>query len=57
MANDLLKKIIATPDMMEKLTAGKMSENIFYNQFIEVTLEQLPELYQNNIKILNTIEQ
>ncbi len=37
---------------MQKLVDGRMSENIFYTHYTGVTLNQLPDLYQNDPSLL-----
>jgi len=52
----LLQDIRKTPDKMAKLTDGRWAENIFYNHFTGISLSQLPEMYQRNLKLINSIK-
>lgn len=53
-AQNMLKDISASPDLMKKIAAGKMSENIYYNTFTGVTIDQLPEIYKANKDVLKS---
>jgi len=51
-AQNILKEISKTPDLMAKLMEGRMSENIFYNHFTGATIDQLPAFYKTNNKLI-----
>lgn len=55
-AIDLMAEIAQTPELMRKITDGKMSEDIYYNAFSGATINQLPELYKNNKSVLDKME-
>lgn len=48
LAQTIASEVNKTPKLMAKLMEGRMSENVFYNHFTGVTLDQLPEFYQTN---------
>lgn len=52
LAQDILAEITKTPTIIAKLMEGRMSENIFYNHFTGVTLDQLPAFYKTNGSLL-----
>jgi preprotein translocase subunit SecD len=54
LAQQIFAEVSKTPLLMYKLVDGRMSENIFYNAFSGVTLNQLPTLYKNNSKLLDS---
>ncbi|MEI8091081.1 MAG: hypothetical protein WCG98_02260 [bacterium] len=56
LAQGIFAEISKTPNLMQKLMEGRMSENIFYNHFTGVTLAQLPEFYQANAKLIQSAE-
>ncbi|NTU73992.1 hypothetical protein HGB07_07600 [Candidatus Roizmanbacteria bacterium] len=51
-----MAEIAKTPELMRKITDGKMSEDIYYNAFSGATIDQLPELYRNNKSVLDKME-
>jgi hypothetical protein len=53
LAQSILSDVTKTPDLMQKLVDGRMSENIFYTHYTGVTLDQLPEFYKNNAALLD----
>jgi len=55
-AQNLMAEIAKTPELMKKITDGKMSEDIYYNAFSGATIDQLPELYKNNKSTLDKME-
>lgn len=52
LAQQIFSEVSKTPLLMQKLVDGRMSENIFYNAFSGRTLNELPTLYKDNVKIL-----
>lgn len=55
-AQNLMAEIAKTPELMKKITDGKMSEDIYYNAFSGATIDQLPEIYKKNQSILDKME-
>lgn len=55
-AQNLMAEIAKTPELMRKITDGKMSEDIYYNAFSGASINQLPELYKNNKAVLDKME-
>lgn len=55
-AQKALEEISQNPELMKKLTEGKMSENIYYNAFSGATIDQLPEIYKENKNVLDSLE-
>jgi len=56
-ADLLLVDVLKTPEMMEELTKNKSSENIEYNIYSWVNILQLPQIYQDNIDLLNSVKE
>ncbi len=52
----LLQEVKADPEKMSEFTDWRWAENIFYNHFTGITLAQLPEIYQKNLKLINSIQ-
>lgn len=52
LAQELLNDIKATDDEIAKLADSRWSQNIFYNKLENVVLEQLPEIFTANPKLL-----
>ena len=50
----ILKEVKTDPSKMEKFTDWRWAENIFYNHFTGLSLSQLPEIYQKNLKLINS---
>jgi protein-export membrane protein SecD len=55
-AEVLLQEIKNNPDKMFEFADWRWAENIFYGKFPGFSLSQLPDIYQNNIKLLNSME-
>ncbi|MFA7717214.1 MAG: protein translocase subunit SecD [Candidatus Absconditabacterales bacterium] len=51
LAQGILSEVSKTPELIQKLVDGRMSENIFYNHYTGATLDQLPEFYKNNVSL------
>ena len=51
-AQGILTEVNKTPDLMAKLMEGRMSENIFYGHYTGATIDQLPDFYKTNSKLL-----
>lgn len=54
-AQNIFKEVSASPELMQKLTNGRASENVFYNVF-SGTINQLPDIYKANESVLNSLE-
>ncbi|MEI7562703.1 MAG: SecD/SecF family protein translocase subunit [bacterium] len=54
LAQQIFAEVSKDPLLMYKLVDGRMSENIFYNAFSGSTLAQLPAIYKNNAKLLDS---
>jgi len=55
-AKELLNQVLKDPDMIKDLVDGREAEDIMYNNFETVKISQLPEVYQENADLLETIE-
>lgn len=55
-AQALLQDIQNNPDKMFEFADGRWAENIFYGNFPWASLSQLPDIYQNNLKLLNSMK-
>ncbi len=55
LANSLLVSAKGQPDTMESLWTSKGSEDVTYNLFSDVTVDQLPMIYANNLQALTSI--
>jgi len=53
LAQNIMAEITKAPELMKKITDGKMSEDVYYNSFSWASIEQLPELYKNNKSLLD----
>lgn len=53
----LLDEVKKNPEKMNKLADWRWAENIFYNHFTWISLSQLPDIYQENVDILNNIKE
>lgn len=54
-AQKLYSDLLDNSDKFESIAWARESENIFYRKYDKVTISQLPEIYQNNINVLNEI--
>ncbi len=52
LAEDLLKKSVASPVSMPTLALSLASDNVMYHSYVWKTLEELPEYYQNNLDLI-----
>jgi preprotein translocase subunit SecD len=52
LAQGILAEVTKTPDIIQKLVDGRMSENVFYTHYTGATLDQLPEFYKDNASLL-----
>jgi hypothetical protein len=55
LAEKLYQDITTNPDKMADLANNRASENILYNKYSDVSLAELPPLYQNNLSLLTTL--
>lgn len=56
LAEQILKEVKTNPENIAKQLEGRMSENMYHNIFNEATLDQLPDIYKKNPKLLDTAE-
>ena len=56
LATQVMNEINKNPNDIQKLLQGRQSENIYYNIFTGNILNQLPDMYKNNPKLLDTAE-
>ncbi len=55
-AEELLKKAVENPILMASAAYPKQSDNVFYQAYTQVPLDQLPAIYQDNPKLLKDRE-
>jgi len=55
-AEDLFGKISKDPRSMKDLTANRGSEDVHYNEFMDVTFQELPGIYKRNKDTLLALE-
>ncbi len=51
----ILQEVKTNPERIAEFANWRWAENIFYNHFTGISLSQLPEIYQKNLKLINTI--
>jgi preprotein translocase subunit SecD len=56
LANQVFTEIQKDPENIQKMLEGRMSENIYHNLYTGNTLNQLPDMYKKNPKLLSTAE-
>lgn len=56
LANQVLAEVKQNPENIQKMLEGRMSENIYHNVFTGNTIDQLPDLYKKNPKLLADAE-
>jgi len=56
LATQVLAEVKKNPENIQKLLEGRMSENIYHTIYTGNTLDQLPDIYKNNPKLLNDAE-
>ena len=56
LANGVFAEVKKDPENMQKLLEGRMSENIYHSVFTGNMLDQLPDMYKKNPKLLDTAE-
>lgn len=52
----MLTEIQADPENIQKTLEGRMSENIYHSIYTGNSLDQLPDIYKKNIKLLDNAE-
>lgn len=52
----ILQEAKINSEKMKEFTDWRGAENIFYNHFTGISLSDLPEIYQKNLKLINTIK-
>ncbi len=55
LAQNLYNDIKASPTLFADKSANKWSEDIYYNTFTKVTINQLPSIYQKNVALLDAL--
>jgi protein-export membrane protein SecD len=55
-AQNLYAQVKAMPDNFGLLTQNRWSDDILYNSFKDLSLSQLPSIYQNNQKLLDSMD-
>jgi len=53
-AKFILQEVKENPEMMSSLADWRWAENVFYNYFSGVTIWDLPDIYQENIKLIDS---
>lgn len=56
LATQVLAEFKNDPDNIQKSLDGRMSENIYFSLYTGNTLDQLPDMYQQDPKLLDTAE-
>lgn len=56
-AQNLYSDLLNNPDKFEAIAGSRQSENIIYNKYDKVTLSQLPNIYQDNVWVLNETQE
>lgn len=56
LANQVLAEVKKNPEDIAKLLEGRMSENIYHSIFTGNALNQLPDFYKKNVKMLESAE-
>lgn len=54
-AEAMLTNVSATPAQFGQIGSGKISEDIFYTNYTDAQLEQLPDLYRKNISTISSL--
>ena len=53
LAQNLYNDLLANPDKFEAIAGGRQSENVYYTKYDKATISQLPNIYKNNLSVLN----
>ena len=53
LAQNLYDDLLVNSDKFAAIADSRQSENVYYNKYDKVSLIQLPEIYQNNLWVLN----
>ena len=56
-AQNLYSDLLNNVDKFEAIAWSRQSENIVYNKYDKVTLSQLPNIYQDNVWVLNETQE
>lgn len=56
LAEELLKQAVASPELIAELWANKQGDNVYYQNYTNTPLENLPDMYQDNIDTLVSLE-
>ncbi len=57
LAQNIYDDLLENPDKFEAIANSRQSENIFYTKYDNVSLSQLPNIYQDNIKVLDETQE
>lgn len=55
-AENLLLNVSANPEQFEALGTGRASEDIFYTNYVDTPIEQLPDIYRTNPTLLSSLQ-
>ena len=53
LAQNLYNDLVTNSDKFEAIAGGRQSENVYYTKYDKATLSQLPNVYKNNLSVLN----
>ena len=56
-AQNLYNDLSSHPDQFEAIAGSRQSENIYYTKYDKATLSQLPNIYQDNLWVLNEAQE
>jgi len=56
LASNIYNQVSQNPGQFAQFTENRNSEDIYYNRFNSVPITQLPNIYQNNANLLNSLE-
>ena len=57
LAQNLYNDLLSNPSKFEAIAGSRQSENIYYSSYDNVTLSQLPDIYQENPSVLNEVNE
>ncbi len=57
LAQNLYSDLLDNSDKFEAIAGSRQSENIYYTKYDKVTLYQLPNIYRNNVWVLNETQE
>jgi hypothetical protein len=56
LAEELLKQAVVSPELIAQFAENKQGDNIYYQNYANTALENLPKLYQDNLDTLLTLQ-